>query len=282
MRAIRLCFWLVLCLMIHLGSLHSAEKSRVLMLTQSAGFKHGSVNRRDQELAASEIAMIQLGQNTELFTVDCSQDAASDFTKENLQNYDIVMFYTTGKLPIADADMDYFLNVWLKTKGHGFIGFHSATDTYKNYQPYWDMIGGSFIEHPWNAGNTVTITVHEPEHPTMRPFGSEFQIKDEIYRYKNWQPKKVRVLMSLNMSKTKPSKPYHVPVAWVKSYGEGKVYVNNLGHNESSWQDERYLKSITNAVKWIRGEVEGDSTPNPELSAAQETVAQQAAQAAGE
>jgi len=282
MRAARTCFWLSLCLMIHIGTLHSAEKSRVLMITQSAGFKHGSVNRKEQELAAAEIAMVQLGQTTELFSVDCSQDATSDFTQENLQKYDIVMFYTTGKLPIADADMDYFLNVWLKQKGHGFIGFHSATDTYKDYQPYWDMVGGSFIEHPWNAGNTVTITVHEPQHPTMQPFGSEFQIKDEIYRYKNWQPEKVRVLMSLNMAKTKPSKPYHVPVAWVKSYGEGKVYVNNLGHNESSWQDERYLKSITNAVKWIRGEVEGPSAPNPEVSAEQEIVAQQAAQAAAE
>ena len=111
----------------------------------------------------------------------------------------------------------------------------------------------------------------------MTSFGKEFQIKDEIYQYKNWQPEKVRVLMSLNMAKCKPSKPYHVPVAWVKSYGEGRVYVNNLGHNESSWADERYLKSITNAVKWIRGDVDGESAPNPDLSAAQEALAKEVA-----
>lgn len=255
----------------------AAEKSRVLMLTQSAGFVHGSVNRKDRDLAACEIAMVQLGQTSELFTVDCTQDAAADFTKDNLQKYDIVMFYTTGQLPIADADLDYFLNTWLKQKGHGFIGFHSATDTYANHQPYWDMVGGSFNGHPWTAGNTVTISVHEPEHPLMQPFGAEFQIKDEIYRYKNWQPEKVRVLMSLNMAKCQPSDPYHVPVAWVKSYGDGKVYVNNLGHNESSWQDKRYLKSITNAVKWIRGDIEAKSEPNPELSSAQEAAAKAAA-----
>lgn len=251
------------------------------MLTQSVGFRHGSVNRKQKDLAPAEIAMVQLGEKTGLFTVDCSQDATSDLTKENLKKYDVVMFYTTGALPVYAADMHYFLNTWLKQKGHGFLGFHSATDTFGGYEPYWDMVGGTFNGHPWTSGNTVSIKVHEPDHPTMKSFGKNFQIKDEIYQYKNWQPEKVRVLMSLDMAKCKPAKPYHVPVAWVKSYGEGKVYVNNLGHNESSWADERYLKSITEAVKWIRGDIKGESDPNPELSAKQEEVAKAAVEAAG-
>ncbi|MFO1002560.1 MAG: ThuA domain-containing protein [Planctomycetaceae bacterium] len=265
-------------------SVNASDKarSRILMVTQSQGFMHGSVRRPDgaepsKKLAAAEIAMIELGQKTDLFSVDCTQDVAADFTKANLQNYDIVMFYTTGSLPIAEQDRDYFFKEWLTAKGHGFIGFHSAADTYGDYQPYWDMVGGTFDGHPWNAGNTVTITVHEPEHPTMKPFGKEFTIKDEIYQYKNWQPEKVRVLMSLDMSRCKPSAPYHVPVAWVKSYGEGRVYFNNLGHNELTWADSRYLESITAGIKWIRGDVEAESIPNPELSAKEEEKAKAAA-----
>ncbi len=265
----------IFCSLSVLTDLSAAEKakSRVLMVTQSAGFVHGSVRRPADQLAPSEIAMIQLGQKTGLFQVDCTQDVAADFTKENLQKYDIVMFYTTGALPIADADRQYFFGEWLRTKGHGFLGFHSAADTYGDYEPYWDMVGGTFNGHPWNAGNTVTISVHEPSSPLMKPFGEEFQIRDEIYQYKNWQPQKVRVLMSLNMAKCEPSKPYHVPVCWIKDYGDGRVYFNNLGHNETSWADERYLESITQAIHWIRGEVELDATPNPELSEAQEKKA---------
>jgi type 1 glutamine amidotransferase len=277
-----------LCVVMLVGGLLSAalhaeekKKSRVLMLTQSAGFMHGSVRRpAADKLAVAEVAMIQLGEKTGLFQVDCTQDAASDFTKDNLKNYDIVMFYTTGALPIAEADRDYFFKEWLTAKGHGFVGFHSAADTYGDYQPYWDMVGGTFNGHPWNAGDTVTIKVHDAAHPLMKSFGAEFTIRDEIYQYKNWQPEKVRVLMSLDMSKCKPAMPYHVPVAWVKNYGEGRVYFNNLGHNETSWADERYLTSITEAVKWIRGEVELDATPNAELSAEQEKVAKAAAEAA--
>ncbi|HAV34075.1 MAG TPA: ThuA domain-containing protein, partial [Planctomycetaceae bacterium] len=145
------------------------KPSRVLMLTQSVGFMHGSVQRKAADkLAVAEVAMIQLGEKTGLFKVDCTQDAAADFTKSNLQNYDIVMFYTTGSLPIAESDRQYFFGEWLKEKGHGFLGFHSAADTYGDYQPYWDMVGGTFNGHPWNAGNEVTITVHEPKNPLMQ------------------------------------------------------------------------------------------------------------------
>jgi hypothetical protein len=116
-------------------------KTKVLMLTQSKGFVHGSVKRPAEKLAPSEVAMIQLGQQTSLFDVHCTQDAAADFTKSNLQKYQVVMFYTTGDLPIEQADRDYFFKEWLTAKGHGFIGFHSALDTYHNYQPYWDILG---------------------------------------------------------------------------------------------------------------------------------------------
>lgn len=252
-----------------LSSVNAAEPKKMLVITQSKGFVHGSVRRpKDSDkLSACEIALKQLGEQTKLFDATLSQDCAADFTRENLQNFDIVVFYTTGKLPIKEDDLKYFLDVWLKQKGHGFMGFHSATDTYGGYEPYWDMVGGTFNGHPWGSGNTVTISVHEPEHPTMKPFGREFQIKDEIYQYKNWQPKKVRVLMSLNMEKCHPKRPYMVPVAWVKSYGEGRVYVNNLGHNEATWTDKRFLESIANGAKWVTGQVDGKSAPNPMLPA---------------
>lgn len=264
-----------------------AKKARVLFVTQSKGFVHGSVRRPKTKLAPSEIALTQLGQQTGLFSVDCTQDCAADFTKENLAKYDIVVFYTTGELPITDEARDYFLNDWLKKKGHGFIGFHSATDTYRSnpnnkkqnekYRWYWDMAGGTFNGHPWGAGTMVTITVHDQKFPAMQPFGEEFQIRDEIYQYRNWQPEKVHVLMSLNMAKCKPSKPYHVPVAWCKNWGDGRIFMNNLGHNEKTWTDKRFLKSIEQAIRWVLHMESGDATPNPKVSAAEEEKAKAAA-----
>ena len=252
-------------------------KAKMLMLTQSAGFKHGSVSRKGTDLSPSEIAITQLGQQTGLYTVHCTQDAAADFTKANLQNYDIVFFYTTGNLPIKREDLDYFFKEWLPAKGHGFLGAHSSSDTYHNEQLYWDMIGGTFNGHPWNAGETVTVAIHDQKFPAMIPFGAEFQIKDEIYQYKNWQPEKVHVLASLDMSKCKTKAPYHVPVAWAKEYGAGRVFYNNMGHNPETWANPTVVKSWEAAIRWVMGLEQADVTPNPEVSKAEEEKAKAAA-----
>jgi type 1 glutamine amidotransferase len=253
----------------------------MLMVTTSKTFTHGPVKRDKDQLAPAEVAVTQLGQSSGLFTVDCTQDPVKDFTPENLKNYDIVFFYTQGPdLEIPKENMEFFLNTWLRQNGHGFVATHSSTDTYGEYQPYWDMIGGTFDSHPWNAGETVTISVHDTKHPGSRMWGDEFTIKDEIYQYTNWQPEKVRVLMSLNMAKCTTRAGHHVPVAWVKKYGNGKVFYTNLGHNTETWANKTFIDSLTGGIRWVMGLEEGDATPNPELSKAQEEKAKADAQAA--
>jgi type 1 glutamine amidotransferase len=251
-----------------------AKKVRILMVTVAKTFTHNPVKREKETLAPAEIAVTQLGQTSGLFTVECTQDPAKDFTPENLKNYDMVFFYTQGPdLEIPKVNMEYFLNTWLKQKGHGFVATHSSTDTYGEYEPYWDMIGATFTSHPWNAGDTVTISVHDTKHPGSKMWGDEFTIKDEIYEYKHWQPEKVHVLMSLNMAKCGVKKPYHVPVSWVKNYGEGRVFYTNLGHNTETWANKQFIESLLGGIKWVVGLEPGDATPNPEVSQAQEEKA---------
>ena len=260
----------------HHEKVDAAEPTRVLFVTQSAGFKHGSVDRQKagRELAPAEIAMKQLAQQSDgLFSVDLTQNVAADFTRENLQNYDVVAFYTTGMLPIADDDLDYFLNDWLKQEGHGFLGFHSATDTLSDDDRYRTFINGRFDAHPWRADATVTLQVHDPDFPGItalvksddRPDG--FTWTDEIYQYRDFDPNAVRVLASLDMAETDLKKPYHVPVIWTREWGNGRVFYNNLGHREDTWTKRPFLDSILGALKYVTGRADGDASPNPEVSA---------------
>lgn len=247
------------------------KKARMLMVTASKTFTHEPVKRDKNELAPAEVAVTQIGQQSGLFTVDCTQDPKADFTVENLKKYDLVFFYSQGPdLEISKEALDYFFGTWLKQKGHGFVATHSSTDTYGEYEPYWDMIGGTFDGHPWNSGDTVTITVHDTKHPGSKMWGNEFSIKDEIYQYKHWQPEKVHVLMSLNMAKCGLKKPYHVPISWVKEYGDGKIFYTNLGHNKETWANKTYRESILGGIRWVMGLDAGDAKPNPEVSKAQD------------
>ncbi len=253
-----------------------AQPARILFFTKSYEFVHDVVNRKDGQLSVAERTMTDLGKDSKLFTVDCTQDV-KDLSKENLQNYDIVMFYTTGhrgKWPVDDATLDYLCKDWVKQKGHGFIGVHSAADTLEDYQPYWEMLGGSFDQHPWTSGSHVTVVVDDPTHPISKPWGKEFQIKDEIYQFKHWQPEKVHVLMSLDIGRSDFNKQvkdnikqYHVPIAWCKEYGQGKVFHMSLGHNEAVWLDPRYRDSLLGGIQWILGLEPGSATPNPEIEA---------------
>lgn len=246
------------------------EKPRILFLTQSKGFVHNPVKRKDAERSGAELAMMQLAKDSGAFTVVCTQNAEADFTPETLEKFDIVAFYTSGDLPIAEENFDYFLNEWLIKKGKGVLGFHSATDTLKKFEPYWDLMGGTFAGHPWGQGSTVTMKVHDPEHPAMQPFGAEnFEFQDEIYQYDHWQPEKVHLLLSLDMKGTKIKRPYHVPVSWCKQIGEGRLFYNNMGHRDDTWKKRPFLDSIVGAVKWIAYEVEGDAKPNPDISKTQ-------------
>src|SRR5262245_52839924 len=76
------------------------EKYEILYITQSKGFKHGSVDRKKGDLAPSEVSVTDIGATSGLFEVECTQDAAV-LTPDKLKELDAVMFYTTGGLPIT-------------------------------------------------------------------------------------------------------------------------------------------------------------------------------------
>ena len=254
------------------------KKYKALYVTQSKGFRHGSVTRKDGGLAPSEVAMVEIGRESGLFEVECTQDA-SVLTPEKLKELDVVLFYTTGALPISPPHFEAFLE-WLRS-GKAFVGIHSATDTFSSYKPYYELINGVFDGHPWGAGETVTLRVHDPEHAAVKPWGPELVIKDEIYQYRHYDPKAVRVLASLDMARCKTKRPWHVPVVWVRQVGRGRLFYTNLGHNEGTWQDARFRAHLLAGIRWALGLEPGSAEPNPDVQAL-EGVRSFLAAAAGE
>lgn len=246
------------------------KKYKMLYITQSKGFPHGSTKRKDPAgLAPSEESVTQIAKDSGLFDVECTQDAAL-LTAAKLKELDAVMFYTTGSLPLKDVFPAY--EEWLKS-GKAMIGAHSATDTLADFKPYWSLINGSFDGHPWNAGETVTVTVHEPDHHVAKPWESGFQIKDEIYQYRQYDPKSVRVIYSLNMAKCRTKAAYHVPLCWVREFGKGRLFYTNLGHNPETWQNPKFKEHLLAGIRWSLGLEKGPAEPNPGVQYAEQAKA---------
>jgi type 1 glutamine amidotransferase len=248
----------------------AGAKKKVLYLTQSVGFRHQPVIRKaPDQLASSEVAVIATGKDSGAFEAECTQDATV-ITPEKLKQIDVLMFYTTGNLPISDANWKAVLD-WISSGKGGFIGIHSATDTQWDYKgeglTYTKFINGQFDGHPWGQGTPETFITTEPSHPTVKMWGPSFDYKEEIYQYKNYDPKAVRVLQYMDMEKTKLKMPYLVPVTWVRSVGEGRMFSTNLGHTPSTWDDPKFREMLVEGVKFVTKQTDGPTEPNPDAQA---------------
>jgi type 1 glutamine amidotransferase len=166
-----------------------------------------------------------------------------------------VVFYTTGELPIGDAEKANLL-AWIKS-GKGFIGIHCATDTFYKWADYGDMIGGYFNEHPWHQ--EVKIKVEDPNTPATKGLPNPWVLNDEIYQFKNWDRSKLHVLLSLDPSSVDLTKPTvhrtdrDFANAWTKTYGDGRVFYSALGHRSDLWQSPEYQAFLAGGIRWTLG-----------------------------
>src|SRR5208282_41738 len=97
----------ILCLLVLAPSGLAQEKKegkkRLLLITESRGFVHSVVNRNKKPMCLVEKTFVELAEKNPFFEVDYTQDARSVIDGENLKKYDAVFFYTTGSLPLTDA-----------------------------------------------------------------------------------------------------------------------------------------------------------------------------------
>lgn len=241
------------------------KKKKVLCVGASKGFQHDSVSHG--------LATIwKLGQDTGLWDTYIKTDTQLITKKKlggnakNLDYFDAVFFCTTGELDMDDEQKAALLS-FVKEDGKGFLGAHSATDTFYKWPAYGEMIGGYFNEHPWHQ--EVGVIVEDRSFPATRHFPPEFKITDEIYQFKDYSRDRVRVLMRLDTNTVDLTKKNvhrtdkDFAVTWVRNYGKGRVFYSSLGHREEVWNRPDIQKMWVEAIKWAMGMTQGDAAPRP-------------------
>src|SRR6516225_2790500 len=212
-----------------IGSPSQAAPKKALVVTTTTGFRHDSIPTAEKILA-------QLGQQSDAFTVQYArveptdpqfkgeggkpdnakvhdaikQVLAEKMSPEALKNYDVVIFAnTTGDLPLPDPQA--FID-WVKSGG-GFVGMHSASDTFHHFAPYLEMIGAEFKTH--GAQVQVEPINQDSACPACSHLPAMWQVYDEIYQFKNFDRSKVHGLLTLDKHPNDKT-PGDYPISWCK------------------------------------------------------------------
>jgi len=169
----------------------------------------------------------------EITTIEEDLDA---LVAPNLDAYDLIVFYyTVGE--ISDAQKNGLLNHI--ASGKGYVGVHSAADSFRGCPEYRAMVGGHFVTHPRYREYQVSIV--DSEHPITEGL-DEFTVTDEQY-ITDYDPR-VHVLASALW------KGDAMPVAWTKSWGDGRVFYLALGHDAKACKHEMFPILLQRGALW--------------------------------
>jgi hypothetical protein len=219
---------------------------RILYFTHAAGFRH-------QVIPASRQILKEIGETAPPFEVTASDDV-SVFTTENLHRFGAVMFFTTGELPMTEVEKQALID--FVRSGGGFLGVHSATDTFYQWPEYGKLIGGYFDQHPWHQQVRIIADRFDP---LVSSIGPVLVLSDEIYQIRDFAGGSHVVLRldpsSVDLKRDNVHRhPWGWPLAWTRSYGRGRVFYTALGHEEAVWRDPAFQRMLHNAVQWATGD----------------------------
>lgn len=237
---------------------------KVLVFSKTAGFRHGSIPSGIE-------AMKQLGKSTGAFEVTATEDESA-FEPDTLKEFDAIVFLnTTGEVfKSKEAGREDRLKkslVDFVENGGGLVGLHSATDTYKNWKVFNDMMGGAFSGHPWHT--KIKVKNLDPKHPLTAAFGGEdFEIADEIYQFRKdtASPDERRMLLSLSgeivdKGKGQYGKDGFYAISWLDEREKGRIFYCSLGHRDEIYWNTPVLKHYLAGIQYALGDLDADASP---------------------
>ena len=178
---------------------------------------------------------------------------AADLLKPSLRkDYDVVVMYdmTPGFTPEQQKGFVQLLNA-----GIGLVSLHHNIGSHQEWEEFRKIIGGIHIPRVFvvdgkkfgPSGATddqdIPVTVVDKQHPITKGV-NDFLIHDETY-HKYYTAPDVKVLLTTDHPKNEP------PLAWVKQYGQSRVFYFMLGHGPTAWTNPNYPRILANGIRWV-------------------------------
>ncbi len=161
------------------------------------------------------------------------------------KKYDMIVAYNQSNwTKITERQMEGYLN--FVRNGGGWVGIHSATETFQSNPEYVRMVGASFVRHePYRKMSILRI---EGDHPILQGI-KNFDIMDEFYYHDQCDLEDKHVLLVCQS----PDDQLVRPIAWTKTYGKGRVFFTALGHSVESCSHPSMLRHVAQGIAWAAG-----------------------------
>ena len=234
----------------------------------------------------AEFAMKLLGEKTGAFQPVVSDNVAM-YLPENLKHFDaIIMNNSNGswirptekdmeKLQSYGSDQDTVeqllrgsLLEWIHNGG-GIVAYHHAISGNTHWSEFQELLGASYWGHPWNE--EVGVELDEPDHSLVAAFeGKDFRLAEEIFQFRDpYSRDKLRVLLSIDTTTTNMGVQWihrydnDFALAWVRRYGNGRIFYCAFGHRTEIWWNPKILKFYLDAIQFATGDLEVPTAPRP-------------------
>lgn len=241
----------------------------VLVVGKTTGFRHSSIDEATETLIA-------LGEEHG-FDVDVWDDKQPELTLEStpftsaddLAKYATIVFVSTvdgtnrgnpAGRPLLLDDAERAAYQGYIEAGGGFVGLHAATDSMHTSEWYGGLIGGNayFRSHP--AQQEATMSIENPNHPSMTHLEDPWTLLDEWYNYTNNPREVVHVLMTLDETSYSPgfgAMGEDHPITWCHNYDGGRSWQTGLGHREDVVANPLWQEMVLGGIEWTAGLVSG-------------------------
>jgi type 1 glutamine amidotransferase len=193
---------------------------------------------------------------------DTSFDA-SVFTDAGLDRYDVVLFLHTTGLTIDDSLKDMrrqALRDFIEKKGRGFVGTHSATDTYQGISWPWyvDFIGTNYQGPPIGPYVPGVIRFFQnASHPILTAAGTPnpWNRSDEWFGFT--RDPQSSPIAGITVLLTVTARDEQRPTAWVHEMPRdpsgtrsGRLFYTACCHDIVTFQEPEVINLIIAGIKW--------------------------------
>ncbi len=239
---------------------------------------HGSIRY-------ANYAFAQMGRRTGAFESVISNDPAM-FRPDTLRQFDAVFFNNNVGNLFEQQELRQSLVDFIYSGG-GMLGVHGTTVAFtrwpgaiEDWPEFGRMLGGRGANHK-NSDEHVVIHLDDPSSPINTPFeGKRFDFRDEFFRVHGpYSRNRVRVLLSIDTERTdmtqggyprgqvdRPDNDY--ALAWIRSYGRGRVFYCTIAHNPYVFWDPKMLEFYLGAIQFALGDLPAPTTPSAKLTPA--------------